>query len=567
MRQRPANGRHGYVLHNACWCLLEKAFDTEIVPLERLLKVCDSLPFPLRWEGVCWGHDYGGLVLLDDENYYPWEDRLKEQAIDSEIYDYARANPYDIVDISRLRAIPSDCPPNTMLSGQGNDCFKVLPWEILEAIAILLPTKDALILRRASKSFAPIFVSQSFWASKFEPGRERDLIFEKRNCKEPRDWRSLYGSTSRATSVPGLQNRWRIWSLIQLLREPLRLRMGDNLRVLSANMNSINLRWISIAGDVRQELGTGYYARFNEGCRVLYEQYTLVPDNLSKLAFSIIEASDGTYVVGLRLIYDPVMDICLGYIAEGKEIFVDVKVLRGLVVAIGPRGIRALQVINGEKTRSRWLGCPRNSPITERLRGSGSTAALKVGFDVSLLNPPFPPTVNSNSLTFQGYKLVALGLAGKARPYNQNWTTQNLSLREDALWYPAVPDVDLCLNEASFIGESPSTAGYRPLCWTLFGGTNGIYLRHLTQVAVTRLGKLVSIEFLYETNGVPDERRKLGRHSLTENSETMRFPIDGPGGEIITMVESSIERIDREGVYSLYKHGKLSSFKVTNNPY
>ncbi|KAL9131737.1 MAG: hypothetical protein Q9217_000412 [Psora testacea] len=381
-----------------------------------------------------------------------------------------------------------------------------------------------------------------FWASRFEPGRERDLIFEQRNCKKRKDWRGLYGFTNRTTSVPGLQNRRRIWSLIQLLKEPLKLRVRDNSRALSADMSSIGLRWICVAGDIRQELGAGHCRGFTEGCRVLNEQYTPIPDSLSKLAFSIIGAGDTTYVVGLRLVSGQGIDICLGYIAEGKELFLEVKVLRGFIVAIGPRGIRALQVISGDGTRSRWFGCPKNSPITERLRGPKSIAALKVGFD--------------------GYKLVTLGLAGNAQPCNQTSITQQPPLRENALWYPTVPDVKLYLNEASFTGKSPSTTGYRPLFWTLFGGPNGIYLRHLIQVTVTRLGNLLSIEFHYDTDEIPAERRMLGRHTPIDYSETMRFPIDGPGGEIITMVETSIDRIDWRSVYGFYIVGNLSSFKI-----
>src|SRR5690349_23528875 len=44
MSARPLNGRHGYVLHDACWNLLEKACEPCNVPLERLYEVCSSVP-------------------------------------------------------------------------------------------------------------------------------------------------------------------------------------------------------------------------------------------------------------------------------------------------------------------------------------------------------------------------------------------------------------------------------------------------------------------------------------------------------------------------------------------
>ncbi|KAF2471330.1 uncharacterized protein BDR25DRAFT_393460, partial [Lindgomyces ingoldianus] len=62
MRQHPLNGRHSFVLHDACWHLLQRAFQPSEIPLKRLLEVCESLPFPLQGNGVCWGHDYRSLL-------------------------------------------------------------------------------------------------------------------------------------------------------------------------------------------------------------------------------------------------------------------------------------------------------------------------------------------------------------------------------------------------------------------------------------------------------------------------------------------------------------------------
>ena len=115
-----------------------------------------------------------------------------------------------------------------------------------------------------------------------------------------------------------------------------------------------------------------------------------------------------------------------------------------------------------------------------------------------------------------------------------------------------------------FTGETPSAAGYQPLFWIQFGGPDGIYLRSLTEVCVTRLGGLCSIEFHYDTDDIPMEMRMLGRRNFTNFSRVTRFPIDGPGGELIQTIDVSIERAAGEGVYSFYKHGKLSSFKASN---
>lgn len=131
------------------------------------------------------------------------------------------------------------------------------------------------------------------------------------------------------------------------------------------------------------------------------------------------------------------------------------------------------------------------------------------------------------------------------------------------MWYPAVPHPDLCLNDESFTGESPLTAGYQPLCWIQFGGPNGVYLRYLTEIRVIRSTALCSIEFHYETEPGSRKIQKLGRRKLTRYSEAIRFPIDGSGGERIQSVEVSLVRIDSENVYDFYRHGKLNSFKVS----
>lgn len=140
---------------------------------------------------------------------------------------------------------------------------------------------------------------------------------------------------------------------------------------------------------------------------------------------------------------------------------------------------------------------------------------------------------------------------------------QRFSLREVALWYPAVPHPNLYLNDESFTGESPLITGYRPLCWIQFGGSNGVHLRSLTEICVIRLGALCTIEFHYETKAASPKTKRLGRRKLTSFSDIMRFPIDGPGGERVQSVEVSLIRLSGDNVYDFYRHGKLNSFKVS----
>lgn len=113
--------------------------------------------------------------------------------------------------------------------------------------------------------------------------------------------------------------------------------------------------------------------------------------------------------------------------------------------------------------------------------------------------------------------------------------------RNYGLWFPRIPDANLNLNENSYSGNGPSTGDFEPLCWTLFGGPGGIYLRSLTGISVAFWGgSLTSIEFHYDTEeggSIPLECSKLGRHKPSAYARVIDFSIDGSGGEIINSVE------------------------------
>jgi hypothetical protein len=268
------------------------------------------------------GHDYEGLLFLDSRNNYPWEDQFVERDEESIARQHARENPYDVPKIHQLLKEPPQGPPSREeLSSLGpiserEVCFIRLPWEIRKEMAVRLPTADALRLRRASRAFINIFSSQSFWASRFKADADRNFLFETRNSTEPRDWRSLYRYTNDDHIPPGLQNRKKIWNLIQSLKDILRLRWNSSCW----SPSRASLRWREVAGDLRQEEVTGHYHRFDEGCRLFNKQCTSIPDLLSRIAFSIIRVGDVEYIAGIRLISNEGVDICLGYRAEGKEL-------------------------------------------------------------------------------------------------------------------------------------------------------------------------------------------------------------------------------------------------------
>lgn len=385
MGRIPWSGRYknGFLLHDACWHLLQKAFLPSEIPLQRLIKVCQSLPFPRLMDCVSWDHNYGGLHRLNDINYYPWEDRLVDEVNDEEVLAHAEANPYNIPEVPNLLAMRLEHPTGLPLNTQVRDCFSRLPWEILEAIAINLPTNDALSLRCISPAFLPLFSSTIFWASKFKANGDRGFIFETWENRNDRDWMSLYRLTNRTYGSFGIQNRRRIWDLVRPLKNITSLRLAEDFKTANLDEKFPFLRWSRATGDVKDE-EYEYPLNFPVGCRILGTHVAQIPNDLSKIGISIISFANTTYIVGIRLITEKSSEICLGFVSESKEVIREAAAFRGFVLAMGSRGIHALQIVSQDASLSEWIGYPNESPITQRLANFHFIAGLEVSFDVSI---------------------------------------------------------------------------------------------------------------------------------------------------------------------------------------
>ncbi|KAM5504528.1 hypothetical protein McaMca56_000901 [Microsporum canis] len=513
--------------------ILQKFYEPDDVPLERLLEICR--PLPQCSAGVWLGHDYSGLIILDTKNHYPWEGRVTGRR--NILLPCAEEIPYDIAEMSSLFMLSSN-PPRTPeasrsipMIGTNRDCFATLPWELIEAICVNLSVPDILSLVRASRSFHPILTSQTFWATRFEPGKDRELIFEKWNSKENRDWIKLYQLTNRSSSSPGLENRRHIWDLVREFAPSLDSSLDkSHERPLSSNIYD---KSHEVTAEILPDPTLSIGGFFNQGCLLFHKQHTAVPPNLSGVAFSIT----ANYITGIRLMSRSQEDICLGYIIKNKETALEVTAISGFILAVDSRGVRAIRAIDGNGNESRWFGNPKDTPITKRLTGFKVITALEIGVD--------------------GYKIISIA-AAEYQP-----TVQEKTLRLMALWYPAVPSPELNLNDQYFTGEDPLT-GYRPLAWIHFGGPQGCYLRNIKAVCVTRQGNTCCIEFEYDID-LPVEIRKLGRRKVIDYYKTARFEIDGRAGEYITEVAVSTLHKSEGNVYRYRGLETLSSFKITTN--
>jgi hypothetical protein len=220
----PLKGPYEFVLHDACWRLFQTAMDPHPVPLGRLLDMCKSLPVPIS---LSWDYGYDGMMQVNEHNHYPRRP-IVQRPYGGLIAD---ENPYNIPIMSELLARTRDrsesrVPRPSQDGRKSRDCFSKLPWELREAIATALPTCDALKLRLSSRLFVDIVASQTFWASRFARGGERDFIFEVRECKQSTDWMLLYQNSSLFHAPLGRKNRIRIWNDISSIKEFLEIRLN-----------------------------------------------------------------------------------------------------------------------------------------------------------------------------------------------------------------------------------------------------------------------------------------------------------------------------------------------------
>ncbi|KAM0288449.1 hypothetical protein ACHAO9_007095 [Fusarium lateritium] len=225
----------GYGFHASCWDILSKHSTAD---LGLLLTTCvsktksrdDLLDWEPDywehdyWEHDNWGHDYRGATSLMETDAIPIYDGYVpdlEGIPDEFRYDPCHIPSLDkaIIEAGRLR---SDVYSSRLTPGEeslSKDTFSRLPPELLQLIAIILPTSDMYALRLASPAFAILELPERFWASRFQPGREFDYVFE--TSDHPvESWRALYSSLNIwAPAIPNISNRERVWQLVKDLQE------------------------------------------------------------------------------------------------------------------------------------------------------------------------------------------------------------------------------------------------------------------------------------------------------------------------------------------------------------
>lgn len=382
MRQPESDGQHGFILHDVCWRLLLKAGEPLGVPILRLVLVCESLPFPLSFDGVYWGHSYGELLELDDDRAYPWQEWSVHRRGQSKYNIDAYENPLVIPELHAILCHPARPPAGEALARGGDDIFSKLPWELREMIAGFLPTRDALLLRLASRSFLALYWSVVFWASRFTSDGENAFVFEARDKRDAAELLSLYRATRHSLAPPGLRNRQRIWDFAALLVEIARQQCAnDDLHLEGQQSESEN--WIRLAGDEKPRDADDQWSLFDGGCRSISNVILDVPKDLRGLGITTVSLGPLDYVTGIRLIAKGGNDRIAGYTSSSREVIFALEALHGFVTAMGPGGLRALQIVGQGGQSTQWIGRSEGVPKSERLVSRTCVKSLEITIDVS----------------------------------------------------------------------------------------------------------------------------------------------------------------------------------------
>lgn len=140
-------------------------------------------------------------------------------------------------------------------------------------------------------------------------------------------------------------------------------------------------------------------------------------------------------------------------------------------------------------------------------------------------------------------------------------------LVNNLIWFPEVPEPNLCLNETSSfnpVPERPSDVeGFRIMCCSMFGGPGGAYLRFLTGFSVIfDFQCIASVEFFYTSESIPHSHRRLGRRRHKARFHRFTFDIDGPRGEFIDRVDLAMG-IHADGLMVLYILAFLACLGLT----
>ncbi|KAL4881783.1 hypothetical protein BJY04DRAFT_217849 [Aspergillus karnatakaensis] len=181
-----------FLFHEQCWRYSRKVLEDSGITLKELHGFFQELPLP---------KDPG---IVDIRDYHPcYTPSLEEIKAESKSF-----------------PLPSSKGKTSINRRQrSTDLFDRLPFELRQAIGVLISTEDFYNLRYASRAMAVIIHDNGFWRSHLQEGWQR-AIFDFVTSSNPagvNNWRQVYHMTSRNRAK--LATTVRVWEILQWIKE------------------------------------------------------------------------------------------------------------------------------------------------------------------------------------------------------------------------------------------------------------------------------------------------------------------------------------------------------------
>lgn len=466
----------GFLFHEACWALLEQALKPDdaaggaVDMIDALWRVLQSVPCGSELPN--WGHNYGGLYMGTVKDLCKGEHFVLMGPNSNLVIPSTYANPFRVPEVQKVvlslrnrhndkkgpakatvtvadtnaltaatesngeAGVPRNRSSSTLSANK--DPFGRLPKELRDLLLCYLETPAVTSLRLASREIAALPLSQTFFRSRFWPGRELHVFFDAFLLPPAEmrgtDWTRLYRhlKTSLRHNKVGLgeRNRLRIWTqTVRPLADAMRavsamgpLRGGARGSSSDAHSNFTSRWWeLDLAAiELMMDWKAVKTARcrapeaFGELGRVLHRAEVELPlgKPVRGVYVSLVPFFRAQYITGLRFVFGKnsdsdsgatVGDVELGYVLGGKtknkdqqhqdtgyEEYLPVNdgPLVGFYAAIDECGFRALSLLTAKNKMSEyteWVGELGALPaVAIKRRGVDGLRHVRAAFDVSV---------------------------------------------------------------------------------------------------------------------------------------------------------------------------------------
>ncbi|GAT20678.1 F-box domain protein [Aspergillus luchuensis] len=287
-----------YAYHEPCWRRLVSHFSPTEFDVGYVFEALEYLPLPL----LC-GHYESTPTRLKPP--YMWE-AVKEGLVHQADY----ANLDDLMRFAK--ALPSPWHPAMSSAPFVADLFQRLPLELIEMIAVLLPTRDVLHLRQVSRGVAPVFSSSAFWKTRFDLNAERGFLWPVvRDLIDTAkgngfDWRLLYHCTCHLTCSQWFRSELKSWEALRWLRDTALALASGGPRPLDYRGDALHYYHNAMIGDTHLEV-------VDCDSRVLYIAVSAHDDCGSH------DNPGSVCITGLEFFFENGPPAILGYTSPGAE--------------------------------------------------------------------------------------------------------------------------------------------------------------------------------------------------------------------------------------------------------